>query len=144
MELKEKTKDQIETIVQNAIADAVDFVESEISEDRIRSQRYYDGEVDLGFEDGRSKVVATKVRDTVRAIKPSLMRVFLSTARPVEFMPHGPEDVNMAEQATDYVHYEFQRSNGYRVLNDAFHDALIKKQGIVKAYWEQIYILTPT
>ena len=70
MELKEKTKDQIETIVQNAIADAVDFVESEISEDRIRSQRYYDGEVDLGFEDGRSKVVATKVRDTVRAIKP--------------------------------------------------------------------------
>lgn len=138
MELKEKSKGEIETIVQNAIDDAVDFVESEISQDRIRSQRYYDGEVDIGYEDGRSKVVATKVRDTVRAIKPSLMRVFLSTARPVEFMPHGPEDVNMAEQATDYVHYEFQRSNGYRVLNDAFHDALIKKQGIVKAYWEEM------
>jgi len=138
MELKEKSRGEIETIVQNAIDDAVDFVESEISEDRIRSQRYYDGEVDIGYEDGRSKVVATKVRDTVRAIKPSLMRVFLSTAKPVEFMPHGPEDVNMAEQATDYVHYEFQRSNGYRVLNDAFHDALIKKQGIVKAYWEEM------
>ena len=140
MELKEKTRGEIETIVQNAIDDAVDFVESEISEDRIRSQRYYDGEVDIGYEDGRSKVVATKVRDTVRAIKPSLMRVFLSTAKPVEFMPHGPEDVNMAEQATDYVHYEFQRCNGYKVLNDAFHDALIKKQGIVKAYYEE----TPT
>ena len=138
MELKAKTEREIETIVQNAIDDAVDFVESEISEDRIRAQRYYDGEVDIGFEDGRSKVVATKVRDVVRAIKPSLMRVFLSTARPVEFMPHGAEDVAMAEQATDYVHYEFQRSNGYRVLNDAFHDALIKKQGIVKAYWEEM------
>jgi len=138
MELKAKTELEIESIVQAAIDDAVDFVESEISEDRITAQRYYDGEVDIGFEDGRSKVVATKVRDTVRAIKPSLMRVFLSTARPVEFMPHGPEDVNMAEQATDYVHYEFQRSNGYRVLNDAFHDALIKKQGIVKAYWEEM------
>ena len=138
MELKEKSKGEIETIVQNAIDDAVDFVESEISQDRIRSQRYYDGEVDIGYEDGRSKVVATKVRDTVRAIKPALMRVFLSTARPVEFMPHRQEDVNMAEQATDYVHYEFQRSNGYRVLNDAFHDALIKKQGIVKAYWEEM------
>ena len=76
----------------------------------------------------------------MRAIKPSLMRVFLSTAKPVEFMPHGPEDVNMAEQATDYVHYEFQRSKQLQVLNDAFHDALIKKQGIVKAYWEE----TPT
>tara|TARA_Y100001978_G_scaffold61240_1_gene55098 strand:- start:3548 stop:5650 length:2103 start_codon:yes stop_codon:yes gene_type:complete len=138
MELKAKTELEIESIVQAAIDDAVDFVESEISEDRIRAQRYYDGEVDLGFEDGRSKVVATKVRDVVRAIKPSLMRVFLSTARPVEFMPHGAEDVAMAEQATDYVHYEFQRSNGYRVLNDAFHDALIKKQGIVKAYWEEM------
>ena len=138
MELKAKTELEIESIVQAAIDDAVDFVESEISEDRITAQRYYDGEVDIGYEDGRSKVVATKVRDTVRAIKPSLMRVFLSTARPVEFMPHGPEDVNMAEQATDYVHYEFQRSNGYRVLNDAFHDALIKKQGIVKAYWEEM------
>lgn len=138
MELKAKTELEIESIVQAAIDDAVDFVESEISEDRIRAQRYYDGEVDIGYEDGRSKVVATKVRDVVRAIKPSLMRVFLSTARPVEFMPHGAEDVAMAEQATDYVHYEFQRSNGYRVLNDAFHDALIKKQGIVKAYWEEM------
>ena len=138
MELKAKTEREIETIVQSAIDDAVDFVESEISEDRITAQRYYDGEVDIGYEDGRSKVVATKVRDVVRAVKPSLMRVFLSTARPVEFMPHGAEDVAMAEQATDYVHYEFQRSNGYRVLNDAFHDALIKKQGIVKAYWEEM------
>jgi len=138
MELKAKTESEIESIVQAAIDDAVDFVESEISEDRITAQRYYDGEVDIGFEDGRSKVVATKVRDVVRAVKPSLMRVFLSTARPVEFMPHGAEDVAMAEQATDYVHYEFQRSNGYRVLNDAFHDALIKKQGIVKAYWEEM------
>lgn len=138
MEIKAKTRREIEGIVQDAIAEAVDFVESEISEDRIKAQRYYDGEVDIGYEDGRSRVVATKVRDTVRAIKPSLMRVFLSTARPVEFVPHGPEDVMMAEQATDYVHYEFQRSNGYRVLNDAFHDALIKKQGIVKAYWQNM------
>ena len=138
MELKAKTESEIESIVQAAIDDAVDFVESEISEDRITAQRYYDGEVDIGYEDGRSKVVATKVRDVVRAVKPSLMRVFLSTARPVEFMPHGAEDVAMAAQATDYVHYEFQRSNGYRVLNDAFHDALIKKQGIVKAYWEEM------
>ena len=44
MELKAKTEREIETIVQNAIDDAVDFVESEISEDRITAQRYYDGE----------------------------------------------------------------------------------------------------
>ena len=135
MELKPKSRSEVEGIVQTAISDAVDFVESEISEDRIKAQRYYDGEVDLGYEDGRSKVVATKVRDTVRAVKPSLMRIFLSTAKPVEYVPHGPEDVAMAEQATEFMHHEFTRLNGYRVMNDAFQDALVKKQGIVKAYW---------
>jgi len=134
-EFKPKSRTEVEGIVQDAISDAVDFVESEISDDRIKAQRYYDGEVDLGYEDGRSKVVATKVRDTVRAVKPSLMRIFLSTAKPVEFVPHGPEDVAMAEQATEFMHHEFTRLNGYRVMNDAFQDALIKKQGIVKAYW---------
>jgi len=135
MELKPKSRSEVEGIVQTAISDAVDFVESEISQDRIKAQRYYDGEVDLGYEDGRSKVVATKVRDTIRAVKPSLMRIFLSTAKPVEYVPHGPEDVAMAEQATEFMHHEFTRLNGYRVMNDAFQDALVKKQGIVKAYW---------
>tara|TARA_R110002126_G_scaffold98539_4_gene229428 strand:+ start:5929 stop:8013 length:2085 start_codon:yes stop_codon:yes gene_type:complete len=135
MELKPKSRLEIESIVQDAISNAVDFVEGEISEERIKAQRYYDGEVDLGVEEGRSKVVATKVRDTIRAVKPSLMRIFLSTAKPVEFTPKGPEDVANAEQATEFMHHEFTRLNGYRVINDAFQDALVKKQGIVKAYW---------
>jgi len=139
MQPKEKSFTEVEGIVQDAIAQAVDFVESEITQDRIKAQRYFDGEVDIGFEDGRSSVVATKVRDTVRAVKPSLMRVFMSTARPVEYVPKGPEDTAFAEQATDYIHYVFNQNDGFRVLNDAFHDALIKKQGIVKAYWETRY-----
>jgi len=136
MQPEAKDKREIEGIVQYAMAQAVDFVESEITNDRIKAQRYFDGEVDIGYEDGRSKVVATKVRDTVRSVKPSIMRVFLSTAKPVEFMPKGPEDVAAAEQATQYIHYVFTKNDGYRVLNDAIHDALIKKTGIVKAYWE--------
>ena len=137
--IKPKSEREIESIVQDAMNDAVDFIEGEISDDRIKAQRYYDGEVDIGHEDGRSKVVATKVRDTVRSVKPSLMRIFLSTAKPVEYTPKGPEDVAAAEQATSFMHHEFTRLNGYRVLNDAFHDALVKKQGIVKAYW----LMTP-
>ena len=137
MQPKEKTKSEIEGIVRDAIAQAVDFAESEVSQQRVKAQRYFDGEVDIGYEDGRSKVVATKVRDTIRAVKPSLMRVFMSTSKPVEYTPKGPEDVAMAEQATNYMHYIFNKNNGYRVLSDAFHDALIKKNGIVKAYWEE-------
>lgn len=130
------TETEINGIVREALMDAVDFVESEIAPDRIRSQRYFDGEVDIGEEEGRSTVVATKVRDTVRAIKPSLMRVFLSTDRAVEYVPAGPEDVQFAELATKYMQYKFSELGGYRIINDAFHDALIKKVGIVKAYWD--------
>ena len=129
-------KDTIEGIVQDAIGDAVAFIESEISEDRIKSQRYFDGEVDIGEEAGRSAVVATKVRDTIRSVKPSLMRVFLSTDKPVEYRPSNQQDVPLAAQATKYAHYVFQENGGYRVINDAFHDALVKKAGIVKVYWD--------
>ena len=130
------TETEINGIVREALMDAVDFVESEIAPDRIRSQRYFDGEVDIGEEEGRSTVVATKVRDTVRAIKPSLMRVFLSTDRAVEYVPAGPKDVQFAELATKYMQYKFNELGGYRIINDAFHDALVKKVGIVKAYWD--------
>ena len=136
MILEPKGADEVEGIAREAVNDAVDFVESEIAEDRIKAQRYFDGEVDIGEEEGRSKVVATKIRDTIRAIKPSLLRVFLSTDRPVEFVPSGPEDVAVAEHATKYVNYLFNEIGGYRILNECFHDALLKKVGIAKVYWD--------
>ena len=128
--------DEVQSIAKDALDSAISFVESEIAEDRIKSQRYFEGEVDIGQEDGRSKIVATKVRDTIRAIKPSLMRVFLSSENPVEYIPTSQEDVVGAEQATKYAHWKFQQLNGYRLLNDAIHDALVKKTGVIKIWWE--------
>ena len=135
-ELKAMTDDDVQGIVKDALDSAISFVESEIAEDRIKSQRYFEGEVDIGQEDGRSKIVATKVRDTIRAIKPSLMRVFLSSEHPVEYIPTSQKDVAGAEQATKYAHWKFQQLNGYRLLNDAIHDALVKKTGVLKIWWE--------
>ena len=130
------TDDEVQDIVKDALSEATSFIESEISQDRIKSQRYFEGEVDIGQEEGRSKIVATKVRDTIRAIKPSLMRVFLSSENPVEFVPTSQEDVVNAEQATKYAHWKFQQLNGYNLLNDAIHDALVKKTGVLKIWWE--------
>ena len=136
MKLKSMTEDEVQSIAKDALQSAISFVESEIADDRIKSQRYFEGETDIGEEDGRSKIVATKVRDTIRAIKPSLMRVFLSSENPVEFVPTSQEDVQGAEQATKYAHWKFQQLNGYKLLNDAIHDALVKKTGVLKIWWE--------
>ena len=137
MKQEAMTEDQIQGIAKDALDAAKSFVESEIADDRMKSQRYFEGEVDIGEEDGRSKIVSTKVRDTIRAIKPSLMRVFLSSENPVEYIPTSQEDVVGAEQATKYAHWKFQQLNGYRLLNDAIHDALVKKTGILKIWWEE-------
>ena len=77
------------------------------------------------------------MRDTVRNIKPSLMRVFLSNQNFVQFVPRGPQEVQQAETATQYVHSEFTEKNGYRLISDAFHDALLKKAGVLKVYWDE-------
>lgn len=137
MEPKRLTDEEINDAVSLAVREAIDFVESEIAPDRIKAQRYFDGKCDLGYEDGRSKVVATKVRDTIRAIKPALMRVFLQSDKPVEFIPRTPQAVMAAEQATKYASYIFNRNNGFDVISDVFHDALVKKVGIAKVYYDE-------
>jgi hypothetical protein len=137
MKLEPMSDDQIEAIAREAITDALSFIESEVADDRIKAQKYYNGEVDIGEEEGRSKVVATKVRDTIRQVKPSLMRIFLSNENFVEYVPSRPDQVLAAETATKYIHSKFQENNGYRVLSDAFHDALLKKVGVVKCYWDE-------
>ena len=132
----ELTSDELQSIVSTAVKSCVDFIDSDIAPSRIQAQRYMDGETDLGVEEGRSNIVSTKVRDTVRAIKPSLQKVFMTTDKAVEFVPSGPEDVAAAAQATSYCNYIFSKNNGFRLLSDAFHDAMVKRVGVLKAYYE--------
>ena len=135
---KSLSEDEIQNTVTSAVREAVDFVETEVSPDRIKAQKYFDGKSVVDFEEGRSRVVATKVRDTIRAIKPALMRVFLQSDKPVEFIPNTPQAVMGADQATKYAKYIFERNNGFRILSDVFHDALIKKVGVAKVYYDEV------
>ena len=134
---KPLTEDEIGGIVSQAVDDAIDFIGSEIADRRMKSQRYFNGEVDIGEEEGRSTMVSTKCRDTVRAVKPSIQRVFMTSDRPVEFIPQGPEDVASMEQASTYAAAKFRQSNGFQILRDVTHDALVNITGFTKAYWSE-------
>ena len=131
------SQQDIQSAIKTAIQSAIDYVDSDIADQRERAQSYFDGNVDLEHEDGRSRVVSTKVRDVVRGAKPSLMRIFMSNNKFVEFTPKGPEDVANAEQATAYCHWVFNKVGGYNVLSNAIHDSLVKKVGVVKVWWNQ-------
>lgn len=137
MQPQKLTPSQVQNTLTSAIKEAVDFIESEIAPDRIKAAKYFKGGVSIGHTEGRSRVVATKVRDTIRALKPALMRLFLQSGKPVEFVPSKPQDVQGAEQATSYARYIFDRNDGFATLHDAIHDALLKKVGIIKVYYDE-------
>ena len=102
---------ELQSIVTQDLTDAISYIDSDLSPTRAKGTEYYRGDLFGNEVEGNSKVVAMEVRDTVNAMLPSLMRVFFSSENVVEFMPRGPEDVQLAQQATDYVNYIFQNDN---------------------------------
>jgi hypothetical protein len=128
---------ELQSIITQDLVDAVSYIDSDISPTRAKGTEYYRGDLFGNEVEGNSKVVAMEVRDTVSAMLPSLMRVFFSTENVVEFVPRGPEDVANAQQATDYVNYIFQNdNNGFLTSYAIFKDALVRKCGIAKFWWE--------
>ena len=125
----------LQSLIQREIERASNFVDEELGPDRAESLRYYRGEPLGNEEDGRSQVVWRVVRDAVRQILPSLIRVFFGSEKAVEYAPAGPEDTQAAEQATDYANYVVLQDNpGVRVFLDAWNDSLYQKVGIVKLW----------
>ena len=131
------TEEELVSRIKSEITDALGYGDT-ISRQREKAMEYYYGEPFGNEVEGRSQFVDSTVQDTVEWIKPSLMRVFASGDEMVKFNPHGPEDVKMAEQATDYVNYVFTKDNpGWEILYSWFTDALLFKNGIVKVWWDE-------
>ena len=132
------SEEQLQGVISAEIYDAISFIDDDIGGNRALATEYYYGQPFGDEEEGRSQVVSMDVRDTVQGILPSLMRIFFGPERVVEFTPQGPEDVQNAEQATDYVDFIFKRDNpGFKILHSAFKDALVRKCGIVKYWWDE-------
>ncbi len=131
------TDEELITRIKGEITDSLGYMGDTLSQQREKAMEYYYG-LPFGNEvEGRSQFVDSTVQDTIEWIKPSLMRVFASGDEMVKFSPHGPEDVKMAEQATDYVNYVFTKDNpGWEILYSWFTDALLSKNGIVKVWWD--------
>ena len=132
------TDEELLSRIDGEITNSLGYMGDTISSQREEAMQYYYG-LPFGNEvDGRSQFVDSTVQDTIEWIKPSLMRIFASGDEMVKFNPVGPEDVAMAKQATDYVNYVFMKQNpGWEILYSWFTDALLSKNGIVKAWWEE-------
>ena len=69
---------------------------------------------------------------------PNLLRIFTASDQVVRCEPVKSEDVALAEQATNYINYIFNKDNpGFSILYTWFKDALLEKNGIVKVFWDE-------
>lgn len=135
---EEMSQSGFEASVKSAIDDAVDYIDGFIAPARAQATQYYRGDPFGNEEEGRSQIVMTEVRDVVQAMVPSLLRIFTASENCVEYAPRTAENVELAEQATDYVNFVFYNDNpGFSILHAAFKDALVRKTGVIKWRWAE-------
>ena len=113
--------------------------EDSISAEIALALDYYYGIMDdVPSAEGTSKVTDRTVQTVVDNALAALLRPFASASETVMFVPRGPEDIEVAEQATEYCNYVFQCDNpGFLILHNWFKDALLSKLGVLKVYWEE-------
>ena len=133
---EEKNMLNLVGVIKSEMDDAKDFIH-QVGADRAESTEYYLGTEPSSTSSVQSEFVSTDVRESVLFMLPSIMRTFFGTKKIVEFVPKGPEDIPLAEQQTDYINYIIQQKNpGFKVLYEVFKDALVRKTGFVKVFWD--------
>lgn len=110
----------------------------EISKERQLAYEYYMQQEFGDEEEERSSVVSSDVADMVDGYMPSMMRIYTTAENVVSFDPVSLEDEEGAQQESDYVsHIFFKRNPSFQIIFFWIFDALLRKIGIVKAYWEE-------
>jgi hypothetical protein len=134
----EMDEETMHSTVRGILESAHNYVETELSPRRAKATAYYQGKPFGNEEAGRSQVVLTEVRDGVLGVLPSLLRVFFSAERALEFIPKGPQAIEKAEQATDYIQRLFMVDNsGFLQSYSVLKDGLVRELGIFKWGWEE-------
>lgn len=88
--------------------------------------------------EGSSKQVMPVVWNTVNGVLSELTSTFTSGQEVVKFAPINSQDGIAAIAATKMVNKVLLHDNfGYKVLHDAFKDALVSRNGFVKHYWNK-------
>ena len=127
----------LKAILQAEIDNSIGFIESETVEDRKQSLQAYLRQPYGNEVEGKSSIVTGEVAEAIDGAMPPLMRIFTGSDEIVLANPTCPGDEAGAKQVTDYLNYIFLEDNqGVILMHDWFKDALMQKNGIVKAYWE--------
>lgn len=129
--------DMLFSAIEEREGQAIGGEDDPLSVDRARAISIYLGEPYGNEIEGRSGVVSKDTFDTIEWIKPALLRIFAGGDDICEFAPEGEEDIEGAEQESDYINYIIQRRNSwFMTANEWFTDCLMTRNAYCLAYWE--------
>lgn len=130
--------DEIVALLRHEKAISSSYQNTNITYQRAEAMKYYLGQPYGDEQDERSKVITTEVRDTVEAILPQLVKLFLSSDRVVRYDATSADEEEAADQATDMANHVVRNDNdGFMLFHNWFKDALLQKNGVVKPYWDE-------
>lgn len=102
---KQMDDEELTSLVGLLFEQSINYTEGELSYDRSQYLKAYRGEP-LGDErPGYSRYVTREVYEFVEALKPEILKPFLSSDRPLEFRARQLADVESAKQESDVINY---------------------------------------
>jgi hypothetical protein len=132
------TDDALGALVDRKLSDSITWYNSNLSKERERVLKHYNGELPAKQKESSSSYISTEVYDAVESMKSQLLETFAAGREIVKFDPTGPEDVEAARIATAYCDYVvYSQNDGYGIFSQAIHDGLMARVGVAKVYWEE-------
>jgi len=129
--------EEIKNLLSTEIDNAIGYLETETVESRAEALNAYLRNPYGNEVEGQSQIVTGEVAEAVDGALPQLIRVFTSSEDAVQFEPVNDGDEPFAKQASQLANWVFYKQNdGFLIMHNWFKDALMQKNGIVKAYWQ--------
>lgn len=136
------TSSTLIALLDNEIKNSLGYTTGQLARDREKAIYYYYGQPkgDLAPStiEGRSTVVDTSVMDTIEWMLPTILRMFTSGDKVVEFQAKREQFEQQAKHATEYIgnHVFKVQNSGFNILHTWFKDSMLSKVGIVKVWWD--------
>lgn len=132
-----QTVDNRDTWLINWLADKIDnslnTEEGDVSDVRQYNFNRYYGKLYGNERDGHSKFTTREVFEAVEWAMPSLVRVFTTNKKAVEFVPFNQQDEDQAREESDIVnHYIQVENNGFLTVINWIKDLLMYPNGYAK------------
>lgn len=136
---KEMDDSEILSMVAQELSQSVGGTENDFIEaNRQAALATYLGQPNGKEVEGRSKVTSTDVADAIEWIMPEIVKSFTQNNEVVTFDPCYAGDEDQAELESKYVYDILMKdNNGFLIIHQFVKDALMQKNGFVKAYYEE-------